>query len=210
MNARKPRDVAHSFQTLPVANRALEAPASAARLRQRFPLRERTDGHEGVEARLPGEPGVADRLVRGIAAGGVGQQKVPGGTEVVQDALGVRPVQVHPADRDGHDFRSRRLDGPDHRVVVAVAIDDPNYLADLKTAFGDGEIAVCRLTARGDTMAARLRIREPGMRQDEFVERSRQLDAALDQLGLEDFSLPNDDRGVTAVAAELLRRAGWM
>ena len=96
------------------------------------------------------------------------------------------------------------------RFLVAVAIEDADVLADLKAAFGVDEIVVCRLTASVETMAARLRIREPGIRQEEFVERSRQLDVALDKAALEDFTLPNDDRNVTEVAEELLRRAGWI
>ena len=96
------------------------------------------------------------------------------------------------------------------RFLVAVAIEDAHALADLKTAFSADEIVVCRLTASVATMAARLRIREPGIRQEEFVERSRQLDAALNQAALEDFTLPNDDRRVTEVAEALLRHAGWI
>ena len=101
------------------------------------------------------------------------------------------------------------LDAGVRRFLIAVAIEDARVLADLKTAFGVDETVVCRLTASVETMAARLRIREPGIRQEEFVQRSRQLDATLNQAALEDFTLRNDDRNVTEVAQELLRRAGW-
>jgi Ni2+-binding GTPase involved in maturation of urease and hydrogenase len=57
---------------------------------------------------------------------------------------------------------------------------------------------------------ARLRTREPGMRQDEFVERSRTLEAIVAAAGVEDFSIADNARDITAVATELLQRAGWI
>lgn len=161
---------------------------------------------------ISGSMGVGKTTILGEASDLLTAAKVPHAA-IDLDAISL-PLLPEPLSRDVHLRTTAAIHqhcaaaGID-RFLVAVAIDDPNYLGDLNTAFG-GDIVVCRLKARRDTMAARLRIREPGMRQDEFVERSRQLDAALDQLGLEDFSLPNDDRHVTAVAAELLRRAGWM
>ena len=70
---------------------------------------------------------------------------------------------------------------------------------------------VCRLRARLETMQRRVREREPGMLQEEFVARvAEELEASLDAGGVEDFSVENDGRSVTAVAREVLRRAGWL
>jgi hypothetical protein len=48
------------------------------------------------------------------------------------------------------------------------------------------------------------------MHQEQFVTRSRTLDAALDAAHVEDFTTLNDERNVTDVAHEVLRRAGWI
>ena len=94
--------------------------------------------------------------------------------------------------------------------LMAVAVEDRRSLRDLREAIGEAEVTVCRLTAAPATMAARVRRREPGMRQNEFVTRSRALDEVLSTAALEDFTIENDGRNVTAVARELLARAGWI
>jgi hypothetical protein len=96
------------------------------------------------------------------------------------------------------------------RCLVAVALENATQLAELKSASQAEQLIVCRLTASHHTMAARLRTREPGFRQDEFIERSRALDATLETAGVEDFSIANDASDITAVATELLQRAGWI
>lgn len=96
------------------------------------------------------------------------------------------------------------------RFLVAVAIKDAASLADLKAAANATTITVCRLTASHQTMADRLRMREPGTRQQEFVDRARALDAVLDRTGVADFTIANDAHPITDVAMELLRRAGWL
>ena len=95
------------------------------------------------------------------------------------------------------------------RFVVAVAVEGASVLRDLREAFRDAEITICRLTAAEATMAARLRQREPGIRQGEFVARSRELECQLSEANLEDFTVSNDGRNVTEVAKELLVRARW-
>ena len=95
------------------------------------------------------------------------------------------------------------------RFLLAVAVESGDVLADLRTAFSADEITIARLIAPLETMAARLRGREPGIKQDEFVDRSRSLDAILTAAALEDFTVNNDGRPVTDVARELLERAGW-
>lgn len=96
------------------------------------------------------------------------------------------------------------------RTLVAVVIENTAQLEDLRAASRATEMVVCRLTAAQQTMAARLRTRDPGVRREEFVERSRMLDAILTAAGVEDFSIDNDGRDVTSVATEMLERAGWI
>jgi hypothetical protein len=95
------------------------------------------------------------------------------------------------------------------KILIAAAIEDAQALGALTRACSGASLVVCRLTASHETMAARLRVREPGMRQAEFVERSRTLEQRLTDAGLEDFRVSNDGRDVTAVAREVLERAGW-
>ena len=94
--------------------------------------------------------------------------------------------------------------------VVAGAIESRDDLAELRKALHADSITVAKLVAPLETMAARVRLREPGIRQDEFVDRSRSLDAILMAAALEDFTVTNADRPVTEVAQELLEHAGWI
>jgi hypothetical protein len=102
------------------------------------------------------------------------------------------------------------LDAGIDRFVVAVAVDSGDVLADLQAAFPGTTIIVARLSVSALTMESRLRVREPGVRQAEFLERSRHLDRILADSALEDFIITNDQRSVTDVAHELLERAGWI
>jgi hypothetical protein len=96
------------------------------------------------------------------------------------------------------------------RFVVAVAVESGEVLAGLQAAFPGATITIARLSVSAQTMESRLRIREPGIRQAEFLRRSRNLDLTLTAAALEDFTVTNDDCSVTAVAEELLQRAGWL
>lgn len=96
------------------------------------------------------------------------------------------------------------------RVLLATAVESRDHLQALRGALSEPELVVCRLTAAAETMERRLRLREPGMCQEQFVIRSRELDARLDVAQVEDFSVLNDGRSVTDVANEILRRAGWI
>ena len=102
------------------------------------------------------------------------------------------------------------LDAGIDRFVLAGAIESRDDLAELRRALHADSITVVKLVAPLETMAARVRRREPGIRQDEFVDRSRSLDAILMAAALEDFTVINADRPVTEVAGELLARAGWI
>ena len=95
-------------------------------------------------------------------------------------------------------------------VMLAVAVESRQDLLDLRRAMSKPEMVVCRLVAGATTLEQRIRRREPGMCQDHFVARSRQLDGILASAAIEDFSEPNDERSITDVATAMLRQAGWI
>ena len=90
------------------------------------------------------------------------------------------------------------------RLLLADAEGDRGRI---RQAVPGAEITVCRLRASIPTMQQRVRLREPGVRQEEFVERVALLERTI---GGEDFSVGNEGRDVTAVAREVLVRAGWL
>ena len=96
------------------------------------------------------------------------------------------------------------------RILIAEALESRTDRERLGMALGGAEIAVCRIRASVTTMQARVRLREPGSLQDEFVARAATLDAALDAAAVEDFTVDNDNRSITDVAREMLTLAGWI
>ena len=96
------------------------------------------------------------------------------------------------------------------KLLLAEAVENRDELERLRRAIPGAELVVCRLTAALETMQERLRTREPGMLQRQFLARARELEAVLDSAHLENFTIANQNRPVTEVARELLRRAGWI
>jgi hypothetical protein len=96
------------------------------------------------------------------------------------------------------------------RLLLARAMETRQELEGCCAAVGAAKAIVCRLTAGKETMEQRIRMRETGMWQQKFVDRVRVLDALLDGVALEDFSVTNEDRSITDVAQEMLSRAGWL
>jgi hypothetical protein len=96
------------------------------------------------------------------------------------------------------------------RVLIAVAVESGEALQELHQAMSNPRMVVCRLVAARGTLEQRIRTREPGMHQAQFVARSGELDAILDIAAVEDFTEANDGRRITEVATAILRRAGWI
>jgi hypothetical protein len=96
-------------------------------------------------------------------------------------------------------------------LVMAGAIETGAELSRLREALGgDAEIVVCRLMAPLAIMQQRVRAREPGFRQQTYVDRVAVLETAHDNAALEAFSVANEGtRPLTDVAGEILQRAGW-
>jgi hypothetical protein len=69
---------------------------------------------------------------------------------------------------------------------------------------------VCRLTANIETMEQRVKERESGVSQREYVARVAKLNVILDHARLEDFSISSENRSITVVAHEMLVRAEWI
>lgn len=59
-------------------------------------------------------------------------------------------------------------------------------------------------------MQQRVRMRELGVMQEEFVARVAKLNAILDRAGLLNFTITNEDRSPTEVAHEMLIKACWI
>jgi hypothetical protein len=69
---------------------------------------------------------------------------------------------------------------------------------------------VCRLTASIEVMQQRVRMRELGVSQKEYVARVAKLNVILDRARLEDFAVTSESRSLTEVAHEMLVKAGWI
>ena len=69
---------------------------------------------------------------------------------------------------------------------------------------------VCRLTASIEVMEQRVKLRESGVSQRDYVARVAELNTILDRAQLENFTITNENRPLTDVAHELLVRAGWI
>jgi hypothetical protein len=95
-------------------------------------------------------------------------------------------------------------------LLLAYAVEKHAVLNRVKETLPGAEIIVCRLRAPLETMQQRVRLREPGFLQQQFVARVAELETLLDRAGVEDFAINNAGRSVTEVAREMLTRAGWL
>jgi hypothetical protein len=96
------------------------------------------------------------------------------------------------------------------RFMVARALENRAELDLCRRMVPAAKAIVCRITASVATMESRVKTREQGMLQGQFVGRVAELDAILDRARLEDFTISNENRPLADVAKELLVRAGWL
>ena len=96
------------------------------------------------------------------------------------------------------------------RLVLARAMEDRTELALCREVVSATNTMVCRLTAGIETMQRRVKMRESGLAQQEYVARVEKLNVILDHAKLEDFIVVNEDRNVNEVANEMLVKAGWI
>jgi len=96
------------------------------------------------------------------------------------------------------------------RFLVARAIERREDLELCREIIPTTDAVVCRLIASVGTMQQRIREREIGILQNKFVARVQTLNDTLDLAKLEDFTISNENRSLTAVAMEMLVKAGWI
>jgi len=96
------------------------------------------------------------------------------------------------------------------RVLLARAIEDRAELELCCDVVSASTTVVCRLTASIETMEQRVRLRESGVSQRDYVARVAELNTILDRAQLENFTLTNESRPLTDVARELLVKARWL
>ena len=96
------------------------------------------------------------------------------------------------------------------RLLLARAMETRAELELCRGAAAAKNAIVCRLTASMETMQERVKKRELGIMQGEFVARVKKLNGILDGAGLENFSIVNENRSLSEVARELLVKAGWI
>src|ERR1700739_1896512 len=82
------------------------------------------------------------------------------------------------------------------RILLARAIENRAELELCRSAVTAANIQVCRLTAGIATMQQRVKQRESGILQSEFVDRVAIWDAILDRAHLEDFAVINEGRSI--------------
>jgi len=96
------------------------------------------------------------------------------------------------------------------RFLLARAMEDGAQLERCRDIVPTANIVVCRLTASIATMKRRVKMRETGVSQREYIARVARLNVILDRARLEDFSVTNENRPLTDVALEMLIKAGWI
>jgi hypothetical protein len=96
------------------------------------------------------------------------------------------------------------------RFLVARAMENRAELERCRGIFSATNTIVCRLTASIETMQQRVRIRESGISQREYVARVAKLNVILDRARLEEFSVTSENRSLTEIAQEMLLKAGWI
>jgi hypothetical protein len=96
------------------------------------------------------------------------------------------------------------------RFLLARAMENRAELDLCRGIVSVANTIVCRLTASIETMEQRVKMRESGISQREYVAHVTELNVILDRARLEDFSLISENRSVTEVALEMLVRAGWI
>jgi hypothetical protein len=96
------------------------------------------------------------------------------------------------------------------QLLLARAIEDRTELELCSGVVSASKTIVCRLTASIEAMEQRVKLRESGISQREYVARVAQLNTILARARLKHFTVTNENRPLTDVAHELLVKAGWI
>jgi adenylylsulfate kinase len=93
--------------------------------------------------------------------------------------------------------------------VLARAMERDEF-EEFKTFVPNASIVVARVTTDLELIVDRMRLRETGMNQNQYIERVTVLDGLLNKAAIEDFSIANDNRSIYEVALEVLEKALWI
>ena len=96
------------------------------------------------------------------------------------------------------------------RFLLARAMEDRAQLERCRDIVPTKDTVVCRLTASLAAMKQRVKMRDIGVSQREYVARVAKVNAILDRARLEHFTVTNENRSLTHVALEMLIKAGWI
>jgi len=96
------------------------------------------------------------------------------------------------------------------RLMLARAVENHAELELCRSAVSAKSVVVCRLTASVGTMEQRIKGRESGISQREYVARVAKLNDILDRARLENFTISNENRSLSEVSYEMLLKAGWI
>jgi tRNA uridine 5-carbamoylmethylation protein Kti12 len=131
------------------------------------------------------------------------------------DALGLAHLASAP-DNDAVMYRNLRSIRENYsslgvqRFLLARAIENRTELELCRRAVSATNALVCRLAASLDTMQQRVKTRETGVSQREYLARVAILNDILDRAQLEDFRVISENRSVSDVAHEMLVKAEWI
>ncbi len=94
--------------------------------------------------------------------------------------------------------------------LLARALENRAELELCRGVVSASNTIVCRLTASIKTMQQRVKMREQGISQREYVAGVAKLNRTVDRAQLEDFVITSENRSVTEIAHEMLVRAEWI
>jgi hypothetical protein len=128
------------------------------------------------------------------------------------DALGLAYLPSA-ADNDGVMYRNLESVCKNYaslgitRLLLARAMEDRAELELCRSVVAAANTTVCRLAASLAEMQQRIKTRESGVLQREYVDRVATLNVILDRA---DFVVINENRTLSEVAQEMLAKAGWI
>jgi len=96
------------------------------------------------------------------------------------------------------------------RLLLARAMEDRAELELCRSVVSATNTVICRLIASIETMQRRVKMRELGVSQRDYVARVPKLNVILDRARLEDFTITSENRSPTDIAVETLVKAGWI
>ena len=80
------------------------------------------------------------------------------------------------------------------RFLPSRAVESRSELEIVRGSVSATDVTVCRLTASVETLELRVKMRESGISQQEYVSRVADLNVILDHAHIEDFALINETR----------------